>query len=138
MLPSIDIRELVKDLLPSVFKSKFMLINNLYQLLVSAVKPVDILKDDLTAYRTQILHEISYTGQVISLEHQLNKHFGLPFPITTNGSIWIGDGENPEEVYLFRGEQSSSLLYEPNFLFRNDQSIANPDYVATYLFQVLN
>jgi len=68
------------------------------------------------------------------LEHQLNNHYGLPFPITTNGSIWISDGENPEDVYLFRGEQSSSLLYEPNFLFRNDQWFMNPDYVATDLY----
>jgi len=118
----ISFNRIIKDLLPTVLKIKINTTNNLYQWLVSLIAPVKALYVDYLAYRSDSLYEINHTGQVLSLEHILNKNFGTPFPIDHSGSIYIGDGNWLEETYLFNNvDWGSPLNDEPVYLFDNSE-----------------
>ena len=121
MLKQINIDKIVEDLLPVVFKAKYKLNNNLYQLIKTLVKGCKNLYDDFKTYELDTYYELYHTGQVYSLEHQLNDYFNLPFPTETSGSIWIEDIEFFEETFLFNTDEESELYFEETFLFNVDE-----------------
>jgi len=125
MLPTININKIVEDLLPVVHKFKYYLNNNLYQLILSLVKPSKNLYSDFLTYESDAEYELLHNGQVLSLEHQLNDYYNFPFPIDTNVSIWLDEGVYIDQLYIFNnGSDADSDLNDPQiYVFNNDESL---------------
>jgi len=94
-----------------------------------------------------LLFDATHTGQVLSMEHYLNYIFGLefPVPVTPTVSIWIGDGEYYDQLYLFKkgadalselnnyGTVSPTDPYDGQcYIFKNTESITSNDKVYLY------
>jgi len=94
-----------------------------------------------------LLFDATHTGQVLSLEHYLNYIFGLEFPVPSvpTFSIWIGDGEFYDQLYLFKkGADALSELnnygkVNPNdpydgqcYIFQKTETITDKDKVFLY------
>jgi len=140
---TIDFNKLTEDLLPVINKNNNISINNLYQFIISCIKPIKNLYTDFINYRVNSLFEINHNGQVISLEHFLNTKFGLPFPVNHSQSIWIEDGNDVNFAYLFQygdeWENSGLNIYPvycddtpPMYIFQNDE----PNEFTTVDFKV--
>jgi len=120
---NINLKNLAYDMLSPLFKLKSKHINNLYQWLISLIKPIETLQLSFKQYRVDSLYEINHTGQVLSLEHILNDRFSTPFPVITPGSIYITEGEWLNKIHLFnnRDDWNSALNDEPVYLFNNSR-----------------
>ena len=78
------------------------------------------IKDEIDNYFDSIYFDVTHTGQVLSLEHYLNIHFGLPWPKVLPDSIYITDGSWLDEAYTFnKGDDANSSL--------NNFGIVNPN-----------
>jgi len=134
IFPTINYDILIRDLMPVLYKAKYKLDNNLFQLLRVLSKGVKVLYNDFVSYRYNINYEIQHNGQVFSLEHQLNDYFNLTFPTIENGSIWIEGVDRPDQLYLFNVSEELDPLFEETYLF--DVSEESETYFTeTYIYE---
>lgn len=116
MLFSFDFPKQIKRLVPYFKRQLWRL-----KLIKSLLQPTKLLYDDFISYRETTLYYMSFTGQVISLEHLLNDQYD-----NTDRDIYIVDTadivyvyfwnvlENRPNHYLYNKSESKPPLYLKN------------------------
>jgi hypothetical protein len=133
--PIISIDNIIRDLLPVLYKAKYQLNNNLYQLIQVFSKGSKDLYNDFITYEKDNFYELLHNAQVLSLEHQLNDYYHLPFPIEQTQSIWIGDGAYLDQTYIFLNEEGDAGgLNDVQLYLFNNSEYGNPLQTDTFLF----
>jgi len=135
MIPIISINKLLEHLLPVVFKDKVYTTSNSYQWLIALSYPIKVIYNDFKEYRNKTLYDLQHTGQVLSLEHQLNDYYSLPFPIDIISSIWVEDGERKDEYYIFNnGIDANTILNDTQVYVFNSSEELNVGFEQPYLY----
>lgn len=99
---------------------QFIRKTKLINFIIVLISQLEMMKTEFYAFFDKKKEELNFTGQVIYLEHLLNKEFD---PMLKR--IYINDLEQLPELYLFNYEESNEITY------LNNQSEGEP---PIYLF----
>jgi len=138
---NIEFNQVIKEMLPTIFKTKPFNTNDNFQWLASLNKPItDLKEDEFIPFRDNTIFDITHNGQVNSLEHYLNIYFNLPFPIDNTQSIWISDNEQLDANYMFlNSEFDTSVDREPYYLYETSElSVDTGDLEIKYSYSSAN
>ena len=122
---SINFNELLRQILPTVWKTKTISTNDNAQWLLSLIKPIKTLNtDEVNVYRDDSFYNLNHSGQVLVLEHYINTYFGLSFSTSVQNDMYIETIINTDENFLFKtSEQSSLLTNDKRSLYLNSESL---------------
>jgi len=121
---TINLNELLKNLLPSIWKTTPVDENDNAQWLISLIKPIKQLLSIFTTKRDNSFYDLQHSGQLLVLEHYINIYFGLTFSTSVQNDIYISDNTSYiNRPYLYQNEEQKYLLINDKvYLYQNAES----------------
>jgi len=121
----INLRNLINEYLPIIFKTLKFELNNIFQWLYSLVKPIETVANSFYNFRDATVYEVGHNAQVYSLEHYLNDYFNLPFPPIYTESIIIANMNYTDRYYLMKDSNAfdnEQINDEPYYLYSKTET----------------
>lgn len=91
--------------------------------LYSLVYPLESLYNSFLSFRVEMIKKVSFSGQVVYLEHVLNDIFD-----PTGRGIYISDGSPLANVYVYRVAESIDSIY----VYNEAESDPSEDYLYNH------
>ncbi len=106
---NVDFKKLIIDSLRSRYRKVGFL-----KALEAFVSPLESTKKSLIEFRSANLRDLSYNGQVISLEKMLNDYFD-----PKDRRIYIQDGTTRDNVYVHKLDEQEPLFVSDLFIHKD-------------------